>query len=209
MVQGEAARIRGEQDEGRARHLGRIDADAPGQPAHERGLARPRARRRGARPRRPRTGRPSAAATSSVSAADRVIRAVIATASDRSTAGRAAIRSLAVSDSSPRRPAASSPAAPWTYTAPVAAVHASVPAGEQGAHDARQHVAGAGGRHAGVAGRVDRDAAVGVRDQRALALQDDDRARRGRRAARGLQPAALDLGRRSSRAAAPSRPDAA
>ena len=104
----------------------------------------------------------SAAATSSVSAADRVTRDVIAARASAARRAAAAIRSLAVSETSPSAARGLVARRAVDVHRAVAAVHASVPAGEQGAHDPGQHVAGAGGGHPGVAGGVDRGAAVGA-----------------------------------------------
>ena len=80
---------------------------------------------------------------------------------------------------------------------------------EPGGDHAGQHVAGAAGRHAGVAGEVDEGAVLGAGDDRAVSLEDDVDACAAANSRAMLEAIALDLLDRRVRAAAPSRRDAA
>ena len=79
--------------------------------------------------------------------------------------GSSSARSPATRPSSPRLAAIRSPARPCRKTPFLAAVERREAARQPGAHRAGEHVAAAGGGHAGVAGRVDVDRTVGRGDQ--------------------------------------------
>jgi hypothetical protein len=65
--------------------------------------------------------------------------------------------------------------------------------GEHRADHAAEHVAGPGGRQRGRGARADRGEPVGLRDDRVVALEDDDRSRHGRGLAGARQAMRLDL----------------
>src|SRR5439155_18458158 len=114
VVEDEPAGVGGEQDEGRARHLFRIDPQATREAAHERGLARPQLPREQddlapseALPERGREGHRLRLAARHVLADGRPPTARIAS-------GSALATSPATRDSGPAAPAARSPARPCT-----------------------------------------------------------------------------------------------
>ena len=86
--------------------------------------------------------------------------------------------SRAMTPSTPRSSAARSPARAWSCTAAHAAANGSTPRARIAAIDAAEHVAGPRRRERGARARADGDAAAGLGDQRVVALQHDDRARR-------------------------------
>ena len=91
-------------------------------------------------------------------------------------------------------PAARSPAAPWTQAAARAASKGGEPPGQERRGEAGQHVAGAAGRQAGVAGRDDGRRPARRRHHRAGALQHHHRAPGLRLGRRQPDPVGLDLG---------------
>ena len=157
-----------------------------------------------------RLGDPRAAATSPPDVDSEFV-AMAATASQAVNARRRddARMSLAVIETCAFVASARSPAMPCRNTASRHAASASSSCASQARNHAGEHVAGAAGRHAGIAGRVDEHAPVRRGDQRAMALQHDVDVMRRREIAGDVDAVGLHFVDRRRRSAGPSRPDAA